>query len=324
MNPFPNNALIELFGKTFIVPGWVQVPNGTKLEDVKSVVTVEQPTPARKPRFSKEFVSSSGNKYTFSVTHDFKYDCTCPGFTYHKTCRHRDAIRDQLCHFATWGLAVEAAFPSPKAKTETFKVQTPSGKIRTLTVTNGKITACDCNSPRHQIGNGVCCHIQYINEKKTNANSWSDAARLAWRQNPYNKPVKVKRPPLVLKVRTNSNNLRTLEVDNQKITCKDCGTDRCYHAHAIRLEHGRGYTWVQSAIKAFPRSVNNVRAPWKFIVTTIHGNKHTLTLDNNKLSCSCGFPKCEHVAEPTRNRKYGYPWEGAVQRGGFAAVNRIQ
>jgi hypothetical protein len=74
--------------QTYIVPSWTKVPAGTKKEDV--VVIDDGPAkPIVEPKFSKHTVKGSTGKI-YEVVIDSKYgnSCTCPGFGYHRTCKH--------------------------------------------------------------------------------------------------------------------------------------------------------------------------------------------------------------------------------------------
>ena len=88
---------ISVFGdKTFVVPGWHEVPKGTTLNEVYEHWTkinygVEEKN-THKP--IKEIVSSSKGDKTYTVI--FKngnWDCDCPGFGFRKKCRHVEEIK---------------------------------------------------------------------------------------------------------------------------------------------------------------------------------------------------------------------------------------
>ena len=79
-----------LGGKTFVIPGWHEVPNGTTLEEVHDHWVQTKPVQEEKPSHTiyETIDSSKGNK-TYEVTFDGTWwNCTCVGFGFRKDCRH--------------------------------------------------------------------------------------------------------------------------------------------------------------------------------------------------------------------------------------------
>ncbi len=89
-----NPTVINTSAGTFAVSGsnWVSVPDGTSLENLKWIDT----TPKKKNKINSWDVSgSNGNTYSVQWNESF-YSCTCPGYTYRRTCRHIKEISDSF------------------------------------------------------------------------------------------------------------------------------------------------------------------------------------------------------------------------------------
>jgi len=72
-------ALARLGDTLYVVPGYVQVPDGTTLAQV----IWKRPAAAPAPKTYKV----PGKDYTITDYGDRK-TCSCPGYTYRKHCRH--------------------------------------------------------------------------------------------------------------------------------------------------------------------------------------------------------------------------------------------
>lgn len=87
-----------LGGKTYVVPGWYEVPEGTTLKEVQKHWTQELPPMENKPKVEiREMVdSSTGNGKQYEVTFDGQWwSCTCPGFGFRRDCRHLKAVKEK-------------------------------------------------------------------------------------------------------------------------------------------------------------------------------------------------------------------------------------
>ena len=84
-------ALLTLSGKTYIVPGWREVPLGTSLKEVIDKWEKKN-KPLRKEKINKFKVK--GKPYIITLI-DGKYFCNCPAGTYRKKCKHINAIREK-------------------------------------------------------------------------------------------------------------------------------------------------------------------------------------------------------------------------------------
>ena len=72
--------------KTYIVAGcMIPVPHDTTYEDMHKYVTYERPTHDIK---TWKITSSSGSTYTVSCYDNKRFTCDCPGFKFHKRCKH--------------------------------------------------------------------------------------------------------------------------------------------------------------------------------------------------------------------------------------------
>ena len=78
-------------GKTYIVAGkWIEVPDGTTLEDVYKYVNHVKPT-GTSTVDSWEVEGSRGNTYTIRRLESGELSCSCPGFGWRRKCKHTAA-----------------------------------------------------------------------------------------------------------------------------------------------------------------------------------------------------------------------------------------
>lgn len=79
-------ALMKGADKTYIVAGcMIPVPHDTKKEDISKYVTYERHVHDIK---TWKISSSSGSSYTVKCYDGERYTCSCPGFKFHKRCKH--------------------------------------------------------------------------------------------------------------------------------------------------------------------------------------------------------------------------------------------
>ena len=82
-------------GITYVIPGWHIVPNGTTLEEVYEHWIRKFPKSEPNPTdFIKETIISknSGKKYTVKYSMNV-WECTCPGYDFHRNCSHIKEIK---------------------------------------------------------------------------------------------------------------------------------------------------------------------------------------------------------------------------------------
>lgn len=85
-------ALFHEDGKTFIVPDWKPVPEGTKLSDVEWTDTTPKAPPRPTTRVIKVPSEKNPSKhYLVTFWSTGRKECTCPGFTYRRFCKHTNA-----------------------------------------------------------------------------------------------------------------------------------------------------------------------------------------------------------------------------------------
>lgn len=90
-------AISEIGGKTYVVPGWHEVPAGTTLDEVYKRWTKYIPKGPAEPDYeiSENVMSSKGDK-TYKVAFDGKHwSCECKGFGFQRRCRHVTAIKEK-------------------------------------------------------------------------------------------------------------------------------------------------------------------------------------------------------------------------------------
>jgi hypothetical protein len=80
-------------GTTYIVAGcMIPVPDGTTREDMHKYVTYEKKEYDVK---SWDVKSSSGSTYKVKCYDGKKYTCNCPGFRFHKRCKHVNEVMNE-------------------------------------------------------------------------------------------------------------------------------------------------------------------------------------------------------------------------------------
>jgi hypothetical protein len=77
-------------GKTYVVPAWVEVPEGTTMNDIEIVGGKE--TPKTHERIVHQVAGSKGNSYEVVIDNLHGNSCSCVGFTYHRNCKHLKSI----------------------------------------------------------------------------------------------------------------------------------------------------------------------------------------------------------------------------------------
>lgn len=75
---------------TYVVPAWVEVPEGTQYSDIEIVGLPEVPTTIVKSEHQVK--GSRGDIYTVVLDNIHGNSCTCVGFHYHRTCKHIKSI----------------------------------------------------------------------------------------------------------------------------------------------------------------------------------------------------------------------------------------
>jgi hypothetical protein len=78
-------------GKTFVIPGWTEVPSDTELDDVYKKWTKILPKVSQTdPEYDiHEFVPSSKGDKTYEVIfNNGTWNCECVGFGFRRDCKH--------------------------------------------------------------------------------------------------------------------------------------------------------------------------------------------------------------------------------------------
>lgn len=78
-------ALAKLNGKLFIVPGYIEVPNDTTLDNIQWI----------RPKVAKtNIVTKHVGKYVLNIHSNGKITCDCPGYTFRRKCKHAEAEKN--------------------------------------------------------------------------------------------------------------------------------------------------------------------------------------------------------------------------------------
>ena len=97
MTSFYPPAISTIGGKTYAVPGWHEIPEGTTLDEVYARWTKYIPKGPPEPDYeiSENVTSSKGDK-TYKVEFDGKrWSCECKGFGFQGRCRHITAVKEK-------------------------------------------------------------------------------------------------------------------------------------------------------------------------------------------------------------------------------------
>ena len=78
-------AITRVQGRTYVIPAWQEVPDGTTYSDI---VVVNSNKSVIQPPRTHTIIGSKGDKYTVSFDTAGRGNCTCVGFGYHRTCKH--------------------------------------------------------------------------------------------------------------------------------------------------------------------------------------------------------------------------------------------
>lgn len=79
-------AITKVQDRTYVIPAWQEVPNGTTYDDIQ-VIGQRTVVPIQQPR-TISITGSKGNEYTVTFDTFGRANCTCIGFSYHRTCKH--------------------------------------------------------------------------------------------------------------------------------------------------------------------------------------------------------------------------------------------
>lgn len=87
-------AIVNLGGKTYICPHWVEVPDGTQRTDVEFVETLPLHVPVKKEYKEWYVKSSKGDKEYIVRKEGISWSCTCPATKFHRgDCKHIKEIK---------------------------------------------------------------------------------------------------------------------------------------------------------------------------------------------------------------------------------------
>jgi hypothetical protein len=85
-------TIMSFGNKTYVCPPWIEVPNGTKMSDIK-IIRPKPVAPALKSIHAVK--GSTGSSYTIVIDSRNGNSCTCVGFQYRRSCKHLTQILNQ-------------------------------------------------------------------------------------------------------------------------------------------------------------------------------------------------------------------------------------
>jgi len=118
-NPIECTAYPVIFtvhGRTYVSPvkgeGWLEVPNGTTVDDIEFIVSNRRPQAWPGSRVMVKVIPSSDpTNPPYQVTsYNGEYSCECDGWFYRKTCRHIALAREEK---EGWEQAIPVAGSPP-------------------------------------------------------------------------------------------------------------------------------------------------------------------------------------------------------------------
>ena len=91
-------GITTIGGKTYVVPGWHEVPEGTTLKEVQERWTQEKPSHTESvPTYDiyEEVLSSKGDSSYEVIFNNGAWYCSCPGFGFRRDCRHLKEVKQK-------------------------------------------------------------------------------------------------------------------------------------------------------------------------------------------------------------------------------------
>ena len=86
-------SIFKAGSSTYIVPSWIKVPAGTKMEDVR--VIDDGPVKIVKKTYSKHKVKgSTGKTYEVVIDSTNGDSCSCTGFGFRRYCKHIEQVKN--------------------------------------------------------------------------------------------------------------------------------------------------------------------------------------------------------------------------------------
>ena len=90
-----NLGFMNINGKRYIVPHWIEVDESVTYDNIMDYVPAESVEESRLPKM--ETFKVAGKSYVITVI-DHKISCNCPGFTFHRKCKHVEAFKKEHKH----------------------------------------------------------------------------------------------------------------------------------------------------------------------------------------------------------------------------------
>jgi len=95
-SPFPP-SIVQLASGRYLVggDGWYKVDSSFTLQDARKLWTrkTAEPPPSTAARSTFRALSSNGKKHYDVVLANGRWSCSCPGFEFHRRCKHIDSIK---------------------------------------------------------------------------------------------------------------------------------------------------------------------------------------------------------------------------------------
>lgn len=88
---FKSFAIVKTLSGTYICPGWIPVPDNIDRKDVQWETLIPKSPPSD---FTEHFIKGATGDYKVTISNHYGNRCTCPGYTFRKTCRHIKEITE--------------------------------------------------------------------------------------------------------------------------------------------------------------------------------------------------------------------------------------
>ncbi len=89
-------SVVSIGGKTYAMPGWIEIPAETTMEELRKCWVDTSPPPKKViADISKDVVSTNGKKTYLVLYRNSQWTCNCVGYGFRRKCKHIDKIKNE-------------------------------------------------------------------------------------------------------------------------------------------------------------------------------------------------------------------------------------